>query len=205
MRKVLFILALTAVAVMASAGDAFAQRRGGGGGGRGGYSGGGYGGGSGWGITIGNGGVRYYNGDNYNRGYYSPYTYGSRYYSTPYYYGNQYYYSDPIVQPAYEIQQTYYAEPVVSQQAATVVVLLPRADAQVWFDGAATSQQGMERSFVSPPLQPGTYTYTIRARWMENGQSFERERQVNVQRGQSVTLSFRGDTGETLKAPPRSK
>lgn len=203
MRKVLVIVALTAATVMASAGDALAQRRGGG-----------FRGGNGWGITIGNGGLRGFNGNNYGnnfgtnygRGYNSPFnTYGSGFYSTPYYNGSNYYYADPIVQvPATEIRQSYYPAPVV-QQSATMVVLLPRADAQVWFDGAATSQSGMERTFVSPPLESGTYVYTIRARWMENGQSVQRERRLNVQSGGSVTVDFRSDSGEALQNSPRTK
>jgi len=185
MRKVLVILALTVAIVAASAGDAFAQRRGGGGR-RGGVS-----------IGVGVGG--YYGG--YGRGYYSPY-YGSRWYSSvPYYYD-----ATPIVQvPATEIRQSFYSEPAASQ-TATMVVLLPRADAKVWFDGAATNQQGMERTFNSPPLDPGgPYSYSIRARWTENGQSVERERRINVQPGQVVTVNFRGETGENLQSPPRSK
>jgi uncharacterized protein (TIGR03000 family) len=182
MRKAIVILALTVTTVMASAGDAFAQRRGV-------YRGGG------WGNSFGIG-----------RGYYSPYnTYGSRYNSTPYNYGSNYYYVDPIVQiPSTEIQQSFYPAPVV-QQSANVVVVLPRADAQVWFDGAATSQSGMERTYTSPPLEPGTYVYSIRARWMENGKSVQRERRVNVQRGESVTVDFRNDLGEGLQIAPRSK
>jgi len=193
MRKVLIVLALTAVTVMASAGDAFAQRRGGGG-----YRGnGGYRGGSGTGIYIGNGGVRVYSGNSYGRGYYGPYV-------APYY-GANYYYADPIVQvPITEVRESFY-EPAASQQTATMVVLVPRADAKVWVDGAATSQQGMERTFNSPPLDPGTYIYTIRARWTENGQAIERERRVNVQPGQSVKVNFRVDSGEYLQTLPRSK
>jgi len=208
MRKVFVIVVLTIATMTAFTSDAFAQRRGGWGGGRGSS-------GSNWGVTIGGGGISvgsgYYGG--YSSPYYSrygsPYYYGNRYYSTPYYYSepSYYYESAPIVQvPATEYRQSFYSEPAVSQQVATMVVLLPRADAQVWFDGAPTTQQGMERTFNSPPLiSGGTYTYTIRARWMENGQSIERERRVNVQPGQVVNVDFRGESGERLQAPPRSQ
>ena len=192
MRKVLVILALTIATVVASAGDAFAQRRGRG------YR-------NSW-VYDGDGGGRYYNGGYYGRG--SGY-YGAGYNSVPYTYEPSYYETSPIVQgPATEVRQSFYNEPSASQsqRIATMVVLLPRADAKVWFDGSATSQQGMERSFYSPPLDPGsTYTYTIRARWMENGQPIERERRVNAQPGRSVTVSFRGDSAENLQTPPRPK
>jgi len=190
MRKAIAILALTVVTVLASAGDAFAQRRG-----------------RGWGVTIGNGGVRLDSGSNYyGQGAYGqypsssygqyPYSTNSRYYSPR----TQYYYTDPVV------RQAYYYEPAVAQQSATVLVQLPRADAKVWFDGSATTQQGMERSFYTPPLDPGgTFTYTIRARWLENGQTIDREQSVNVRPGQTVTVAFRAGAGENLQTTPRPK
>lgn len=223
MRKVLMILALTMVSVVVSSSDASAQRFGGGrggwggggggwGGGRGGWGGNGISlGGSGFRVNIGTGGYYgngfnngYYGsgfnngfyGNNFNRGYY-----GSSYgYSTPSYYSTPEYYTSPA--PYTEVRQSAYVQPVAPQQHATMMVLLPRPDAQVWFDGAATSQQGTQRSFHSPALDPsGTYTYTIRARWMENGQPIERERRVNVQPGQTFTIDFRADSGESLDAP----
>jgi uncharacterized protein (TIGR03000 family) len=217
MRKLLVIGLLAFATMTAFSSDAFAQRRGGGGG-RGGWGGGGWGGGRGTGIYIGGGGIGVYGGG-YGGGYggygYGRPYYGSSYYSTPYYYSSPSYYepsytyeSTPIVQaPATDVRQSYYSEPAYSQQnTATMMVLVPRPDATVWFDNAQTSQQGMERTFVSPPLASGgTYTYTIRARWMENGQPVERERRINVQPGQTVNVDFRGPAGETLQAPPRTK
>jgi len=200
MRKVLVIAVLAIATMAACTSDAFAQRRSSGG--RGGWSGG-----RSSGIYIGGGGIGWYGGGG-GYGYGSPY-YGSRYYSSPSYYSepSYYYESTPIVQvPAADIRQSYYSEPAASQQVATMVVLVPRADATVWFDNAPTTQQGMERTFNSPPLlSGGTYTYTIRARWMENGRPVERERRVNVQPGQVVNVNFREGAGETLQAPPRSQ
>jgi len=207
MRKTMLTLALSFVVALACASDAFAQRRGGIG-----YGGGGYRGGSG--ISIGRGGIGFYGpGYGYGNGYYgSGYGYGNGYYGSGYgssyyggspyyssyaqpYYGSNYY-SSPIVQSPGVIYQSSY-EPVQSQQSATVVVLVPRPDAMVWFNGAATTQQGVERSFATPPLDASSssYSYTIRARWTENGQTVERERRVNVQPGQSTIVDFRGDAG----------
>jgi len=220
MRKLLVIGVLALTMLVASSSDAFAQRRGGGGrggnwngGGRGSWGGNNWGG-RGTGVYIGGGGIGVY-GNGYGvtlGGYGRPYygSYGSSYYSSPYYYSSPSYYepsytyeSTPIVQgPATDVRQSYYSEPSYSQQAATMVVLLPRPDATVLFDNAPTSQQGTERTFVSPPLvSGGTYTYSIRARWMENGQPVERERRVNVQPGQTINVDFRGPAGETLQAP----
>ena len=97
---------------------------------------------------------------------------------------------------------SYYPAPATAQQSVRVTVLVPAADAQVWFENGATAQQGMERVFESPPLEPNqNFTYTIKARWTENGQTVNRERRVNVQAGQSVTVNFREKTGENVPPP----
>jgi len=176
MRKMALILSLAFVIVVASASDVFAQR------GR---------------IGVGRG---------YGSGYYGSGYYGSRYYGSGYYAGSQYYspyYSGyyaapyvnqvvPIVPIVPEIRQSYYAEPAVAQQSALVTVRVPTPDAQVWFDGSLTQQQGMQRVFNSPALTAGyAYSYMIKARWIANGQPVEREQRVQVQAGQAVTVDFR--------------
>lgn len=199
MRKTLMVLTLALAAMTMLASDAFAQRRGGGGrgyggGGRGYYSRGYYGrgyGGYGYGYGLGLGiWPGYYGG--YNPGYYS---------SPGYVVDSPNYYADPVVQaPGNQVRQSFYPE--TTNQEATLTVLLPKADAQVWFDGAATQQQGMQRTFMSPALEQGrSFTYTIKGRWMENGRPVERERQVSVQSGQSVTVDLRGNPGENIGTP----
>jgi len=194
MRKTFLILSLVAVTLFTSASDVFAQRRGGGGR-RGGVS-----------VRVGGGyyGAPYYYG---GRGYY----YGSPYYSgSPYYYDSGYYYSpsysystptyvapDTVVQaPPAEIRQSSYSDP----SGATITVLVPAADAQVWFNDTATAQRGMERIFQTPSLQ-FSGTYTVRATWTENGRTMNQQRQVQVQPGQSVTVDFRGSPAERLPTP----
>jgi len=83
-----------------------------------------------------------------------------------------------------------------------MTVVVPTANAQVWFGDTLTTQQGTERLFHSPALEPGkNFTYTIKARWMENGKAVERDRQVNVQAGQKITVNFRDSPSETAPAP----
>jgi uncharacterized protein (TIGR03000 family) len=184
MRKAFLILSLVGLTVLASAGDAFAQRRG-------------YSGGRGYApsisINVGRG------------GYYSPYGYSPYYQGYGYSYAPSYYYAAPTyyTEPAYvQVRQSNYIAPSAVQQHANVTVLLPTADAQVWFDGGATKQQGMERLFHSPNLEPShNFTYAIKARWMANGQAVTRERQVNVQAGQSVTVNFRESASENVPPP----
>jgi uncharacterized protein (TIGR03000 family) len=98
--------------------------------------------------------------------------------------------------------QSFYSGPEAAQQAAAVTVVVPTADTQVWFGNTPTTQQGMERLFHSPALEPGkNFTYAIKARWMENGKAVERERQVRVQAGQRITVNFNDMPSETVPAP----
>jgi len=190
MRKSFLILSLTLLAVAANANDAFAQRRG--------YRG--------WGGYPGR--YHYYPRTYYGSGYYNPYYHG-RY--SNWGYAPSYYYATPQyqVEPSYDtysysapVTQSYYSGPGTSLQPVTVNVFVPVPDAQVWFDNSLTQQQGMERVFQTVPLETGsTYIYTVKARWNENGRPIEQERQVNVQAGQSVTVDFRGSSGENIPLP----
>jgi uncharacterized protein (TIGR03000 family) len=73
---------------------------------------------------------------------------------------------------------------------ASIEVTVPAGNAEVWFQGAKTTRTGTVREFVSPPLEPGSYTYTIRARWMSNGEQVERTRTVQVQPGENYRVNF---------------
>jgi uncharacterized protein (TIGR03000 family) len=184
MRRTLLILSLVAITLLAATNDAFAQRRGGGGGRGGGVS-----------IRVGPG---YYGPSYYGRGGYYPYYYGRYYDRGYYYYTPDYYFSeDPVTQlPATDYRQSFYSDP----SSATITVLVPNQDAQVWFDDAPTSQRGMERVFHTPGLQQAG-AYTIKVSWTDNGRRTDRQRRVQVQPGQTVTLDFRSDPGETVPAP----
>lgn len=216
MGKMLLVLSLAGLTVLASASDAFAQRRG---------YGGGWGNTSSFSFGVGRGNYyspySYYGGQGYSpyyQGYgynsYAPSYYNARssyYYSTPSYYATpSYYYATPSTYyseqafPALttQLRSSNYTAPATAQQSVRFTVLMPTADAQVWFENRATTQQGMERSFQSPPLEPNqTFTYSIKARWTENGQAVNRERRVNVQAGQSITVNFRENTGENVPSP----
>lgn len=57
--------------------------------------------------------------------------------------------------------------------------------AQVWINGALTTQTGTAREYITNDLSPGrAYAYTIRARWMEDGMPVERERKIKVRAGE---------------------
>jgi uncharacterized protein (TIGR03000 family) len=71
------------------------------------------------------------------------------------------------------------------------MVRVPSSNAEVWLDGQPTSQGGMDRTFMTPRLNSGsTYTYEVKARWMENGQPVEQTRTVRFQTGQTVNVDF---------------
>jgi uncharacterized protein (TIGR03000 family) len=53
------------------------------------------------------------------------------------------------------------------------------------------SQAVFERVFVTPPLDVGSsYTYSIRARWTEDGKPVEQTRNVPVKTGAQVRVDF---------------
>jgi uncharacterized protein (TIGR03000 family) len=192
MRKMLLVLSLAGLTVLASSSDAFAQ----------------------FGvfglrsrplvsIDLGDGGYYspfgYYGGPGYGP-YYRGYGYG---YAPSYYDGTPAYlnYPQPApLVPRTQIRQSYY--PAAVQDFVNVTVLLPAADAQVWFENKLTTQRGMERLYESPPLAPNhSHTYTIKARWMESGKAVDQERRVNVRAGQNITVNFREKAREDVPAP----
>ncbi len=74
-------------------------------------------------------------------------------------------------------------------EAARVTVIVP-ANAELFFDGVATTKTGTERSFKTPPLKRGgNFAYSIRARWTQpNGFPVEQTRKVLVKAGRRFGL-----------------
>jgi uncharacterized protein (TIGR03000 family) len=144
--------------------------------GLGGYGLGGYGY-PGFGGYYGRGlyGRGYYNGGYYDRGYYDP---GAYQYSEPY----------SSVVPA-----------APANDVAMIEVIVPDPDARVWVQDRETTSRGYERTYNSPPLEPGyEYTYTVRAVWRENGETMTAERRVPVDPGSRVTVDFTRGPAETI-------
>jgi uncharacterized protein (TIGR03000 family) len=217
LRRAYWALAVTAVAVLFwSASSASAQRHGSGGGNRpGGDRGGQHGDNRGggdrqrgqggeWhhqGIELGLGAwPGYYRWAGHPNGYYGGpyYSWDGQYYPSYDYYGNQgptgyrSFYPQEMEEPA--------PAPSNSEFPALVSVRVP-ADAEVWFDGDKTEQNGAYRLFTSPPLhQDQSYSYQIRAHWRENGQDMDQTRTVPVHAGDRVTVNFL--TPASSKAPP---
>jgi uncharacterized protein (TIGR03000 family) len=157
-------------------------------------------------------------------GYYRPYRgfslglglrprYSQVYDSGIYYYTNPTYESSPIItypssptgyvldssasMPAGTVTtQAFYTGPSRDPNAALVRVSVPNSNANIWFDGSPTQQQGFQRLYVTPPLDRNrNYTYAIKASWMENGQEVSREKQVDIRAGQEAFVSFTDQNG----------
>jgi uncharacterized protein (TIGR03000 family) len=61
------------------------------------------------------------------------------------------------------------AQAKAAAKPVTVRVLMPAANATLTIQGQRTRQAGLERTFESPPLEPGKrYTYTLVAFWEPN-------------------------------------
>jgi len=73
---------------------------------------------------------------------------------------------------------------------AHITVVVP-PDADVFFDGTPMTATGAIRSYSSPPLEKGAnYSYSIRARWTEDGRSVEQTRKVGIKAGAQVRVDF---------------
>jgi uncharacterized protein (TIGR03000 family) len=146
-------------------------------------------------------------------GYY-PY-YGSLYGSYPYYdtypytgsgltYNSGYYglYGDET--PSYPDVSPYMTPPATGYQAyyppttgggqpdslAHITVELP-PNAQLWFNGEATTTTGSVRQFTSPVLTPGKkYSYQLQARWNSSGKAMTQTQQFQVSAGAHALVVF---------------
>jgi len=201
-RKLFLLPAVLAFALLFTAGNIAQAQHHHGGGGHGGHSswhGGGHGG---WYGGHGHVGIGFYPsfwwggyGYPYSSAYYpyySSYRYPSTYYypSTVYTYPSTTYYTSPVTTTT----SSYYP----AEESSTVRVILPDARALVWFNGALTQQTGRERTYYTPPLTMGTtYTYTVKATWMEGNREVTQERVISIQPGGNFVVDF-SRTGERI-------
>ena len=214
MYKYLFVSAILGVAALLTCTNSVQAQKGGGkGGGGGGGKGGGGGGGKGGAGAVRPAPAPARPGNVPNQGYYG----GGGYYRGPgigigigiggFYpaYGYAY---DPYYAPRY----AYYPPSVIVQQpapeapvsnAASIRVLVPDPDAKVWFDGNPTKQTGTDRFFHTPELLPGsTYSYRLRAEWMQKGQRMVQEQVVSVAPGRTSLADFTQPFSEEVPPPP---
>ncbi len=133
--------------------------------------------------------------------YPSPYYTYSTLYPSPVYSGYTASYVVPqttlVAAPAGTTTQSFYpptAESATPNPNEAVVRVTTAPDAQLWFDGVATTQKGPVRTFGTPELTPGhNYKYDVRVRWMDNGTPVERNRTVQVGAGRTVNVDLTPD------------
>jgi len=207
-RIILGVTALLAFAMLAESAQA-QWRRGGGGWGGDGWRGGNsvyvgtpyFSVGYGRGYYGGYGG--YYGGygpGSYGYSYY-PRSYGYSYspsYAYSYYPGSDYSYYPNTYSYSSSPMYMYSGDSGITQASYTpdpskirLHINVTDPNANVWIENVQMSLQGLQRTFVSPPVTTGrTYTYTVRASWMENGKEMSKEKTIDVQPGQEYTISF---------------
>ncbi len=86
----------------------------------------------------------------------------------------------------------------------TIVLQVP-ASATVWFGEQKMTQTGAERSYQSPPLEPGkTYSYTIKVSWpTAAGKDYTAEQEVTVRANQTSRVDFTPLAGQgTIQTLP---
>ncbi|PQO41030.1 TIGR03000 domain-containing protein [Blastopirellula marina] len=79
----------------------------------------------------------------------------------------------------------------------TITVKLPAADSQLSVNEHATKQNGQNRIFITPDLEPGTYRYQLEATWQAHGRPIRAVRTITFEPGANLTVDFT----QTTKAP----
>ena len=78
---------------------------------------------------------------------------------------------------------------------ARITVRVPTAATQLWVNGQPTRQQGRERLFITPPLEPGTYRYRFRVSWLAD----------RTPRSATQTVTFRPDASLVVDFASKSR
>jgi uncharacterized protein (TIGR03000 family) len=116
--------------------------------------------------------------------------YGSGYYGSPYY-GSSYYRTGYYSYPS-QYTSMYFSGDMNTARAENRVTLNIQAPAgaNLWISDVFVGQGNSSRQFISPPLENGrTYTYDVKARWMQDGREMTSTRTLEFQGGQT-NLSF---------------
>lgn len=196
--KLLMTVALVAVLCLPAVSEAQFRGRGYGGGYGGRYYGGGYGYGR---YGSGYGGYRSGGYVGIGNGYYGGYQNG--------YYNNGAYYAPAVIdsQPVNPSYQSFYpptsngTPAQTSDGTALITVTLP-ANAQLTWNGLASSAMGPTRLFRTAPLGADGAMQTFQARWAgPDGQAVTQSREVRVMPNGAVTVDFNQPAATTASPP----
>jgi uncharacterized protein (TIGR03000 family) len=92
---------------------------------------------------------------------------------------------------------------MAERRPATVRVTLP-LDARLTIDGRATRSTGVQRLFVTPPLDAGqSYSYTLTASFPQAGKTVTVEQEVLVRAGRETLVSLDLSAGASGGDSPR--
>ena len=142
----------------------------------------------------------------YNPAYRSAYSYPPYRYYYPTYVNRSVWIAPTYYVPTYSYYYTpptYPYPPVTATTAAADVrVIVPDPQAIVFFDGRATTSTGTDRLYHTSALAyGGTYTYRIRATWIQAGRQVTQERIATVTAGQMTVVDFTQPSVERIPAP----
>ena len=151
----------------------------------------------GWGVAImGRDDSGYYYPDSY-----SSYDYGTPVYTEPYYTTAPQYSYYPDSQYSTGGMQAQMSNP----NDASFIVRVPDPNAEIWFQDYKTKQRGNVRHFESEALDPNsTYTFTVHAKWMQNGKQMDQTREVKARAGQRQMVDFGSQTREQIPTSPHA-
>lgn len=109
---------------------------------------------------------------------------------------------DTSMKPTPVITKAYASELAAPATSATVNVLVP-SDADLWFEGMLIPEAGRVRRFTTPALDPlQSYSYTVKANWVENGQQITQTQRILVKAGDDLRVRFPSPTGTTATSEP---
>jgi uncharacterized protein (TIGR03000 family) len=87
---------------------------------------------------------------------------------------------------------------------AGFVIRVPDPNAEILFGDHKTLQRGFLRRYETErPLDPNsTYTFNVRARWTQNGQTMEQTRKIEARAGQNLMVDFTSPQREPVPNAP---
>ena len=128
-------------------------------------------------------------------GYYNPHAYQSRYLYYPFrggsypWYDYRPYYGWHFPSNREERQKE--EQPKTPQDTHAHIIVRAPAGAELWFNGTKLTGEGEVRKFVSPVLTLGQrYSYEVRARWKQNGQTITKTHELTVKAGAHIDVDF---------------
>jgi uncharacterized protein (TIGR03000 family) len=89
----------------------------------------------------------------------------------------------PVAPERYQLYAN--ALPMKTPEAAERITLVAHVPehAKVWLGGGETTSTGTLRTYVTPPLPAGSYTYDVRVDWVEAGKKVTQTQTIPVQPG----------------------